>query len=337
MLILVTGGAGYIGSHTIISLLENNYNVIVLDNLCNSSLESIKRVEKITDKKIKFYLGDVRDKVFLESIFCDNKIDAVIHFAALKSVGESNNYPLDYYSNNVTGTLSLLEVMKQFDVSKMIFSSSATVYGAKNIAPNKESDPIGGTTNPYGTSKYMMELILQDLCKSDPSFSIVSLRYFNPTGAHSSGMIGENPNDIPNNLIPYISKVAQKKLQKLHVFGNDYPTKDGTGIRDYIHVSDLALGHVKALDYIFLNNINYEAFNLGTGRGYSVLEVVRMFEKVSNTLIPFDFCERRNGDIAISWACADLARKKLNWETTRDLKEMLEDVWRWQVKNPNGY
>ncbi|EAV7066390.1 UDP-glucose 4-epimerase GalE [Salmonella enterica] len=337
MLILVTGGAGYIGSHTIISLLENNYNVIVLDNLCNSSLESIKRVEKITNKKIKFYLGDVRDKVFLESIFCDNKIDAVIHFAALKSVGESNNYPLDYYSNNVTGTLSLLEVMKRFDVSKMIFSSSATVYGAKNIAPNKESDPIGGTTNPYGTSKYMMELILQDLCKSDPSFSIVSLRYFNPTGAHSSGMIGENPNDIPNNLIPYISKVAQKKLQKLHVFGNDYPTKDGTGIRDYIHVSDLALGHVKALDYIFLNNINYEAFNLGTGRGYSVLEVVRMFEKVSNTLIPFDFCERRNGDIAISWACADLARKKLNWETTRDLKEMLEDVWRWQVKNPNGY
>lgn len=337
MFILVTGGAGYIGSHTIISLLENNYNVIVLDNLCNSSFEAIKRVEKITHKKINFYLGDVRDKSLLESIFCDHKINAVIHFAALKSVGESNRYPLDYYSNNLTGTLNLLEIMKQFDVHKMIFSSSATVYGAKNIAPNKESAPIGGTTNPYGTSKYMMELILQDLCKSDPNFSIVSLRYFNPTGAHSSGMIGENPNDIPNNLIPYISKVAQKKLQKLHVFGNDYPTKDGTGIRDYIHVSDLALGHVKALDYIFLNNINYEAFNLGTGRGYSVLEVVRMFEKVSNTIIPFEFCERRAGDIAESWACADLAKSKLKWQATKDLKDMLQDVWHWQIKNPNGY
>ncbi|EJU9266237.1 UDP-glucose 4-epimerase GalE, partial [Salmonella enterica subsp. enterica serovar Johannesburg] len=279
----------------------------------------------------------VRDKSLLKNIFLDNKIDAVIHFAALKSVGESNAYPLDYYSNNLTGTLSLLEVMKQFDVRKMIFSSSATVYGNKNIAPNKESDPIGGTTNPYGTSKYMMELILQDLCKSDPNFSIVSLRYFNPTGAHSSGMMGENPNGIPNNLIPYISKVAQKKLQKLHVFGNDYPTKDGTGIRDYIHVSDLALGHVKALDYIFLNDVNYEVFNLGTGRGYSVLEVVRMFEKIANTTIPFEICERRTGDIAESWASADLARSKLKWIATKDLKEMLQDVWRWQIKNPDGY
>ncbi|EAA9218762.1 UDP-glucose 4-epimerase GalE [Salmonella enterica] len=337
MLILVTGGAGYIGSHTIISLLENNYNVIVLDNLCNSSLESIKRVEKITNKKIKFYLGDVRDKVFLESIFCDNKIDAVIHFAALKSVGESNNYPLDYYSNNVTGTLSLLEVMKRFDVSKMIFSSSATVYGTKNISPNKETDMIGGTTNPYGSSKYMMELILQDFCKSESNFSIISLRYFNPTGAHSSGMLGENPNGIPNNLIPYISKVAQKKISKLQIFGNDYPTKDGTGIRDYIHVTDLAFGHVKSLDYIFSNDINYEVFNLGTGRGYSVLEVIRMFEKVSNTTIPFEFCERRAGDIAESWACADLAKNKLKWQAKKDLKEMLQDVWHWQIKNPNGY
>lgn len=337
MSILVTGGAGYIGSHTIISLLENNYDVIVLDNLCNSSLESIKRVESITQKKVNFYLGDVRDKLLLENIFSEYTIEAVIHFAALKSVGESTSNPLAYYSNNIVGTLGLLETMKQFDVQKMIFSSSATVYGAKNIAPNKETDLIGGTTNPYGTSKYMMELILQDLCKSDPSFSIVALRYFNPTGAHPSGMIGENPNGMPNNLIPYITKVAQKKIQKLHIFGNDYPTKDGTGIRDYIHVSDLALGHVKALDYIFSNNINYEVFNLGTGRGYSVLEVVRMFENVSNTVIPFDFCERRNGDIAVSWACADLARKKLKWQTTKNLKEMLEDVWHWQVKNPNGY
>lgn len=337
MMVLVTGGAGYIGSHTVISLLENNHSIVVLDNLCNSSFESINRIESITQKKVKFYLGDVRDKALLDDIFSNNNIDAVIHFAALKSVGESNANPLSYYSNNISGTLSLLESMKKFNVKKIIFSSSATVYGAENQSPNRESDVVGATTNPYGTSKYMMELILKDFCKSDSTFSAISLRYFNPTGAHPSGLVGENPNGIPNNLIPYIVKVAQKKLPKLQIYGNDYPTKDGTGIRDYIHVSDLALGHVKALGYISSNSVNYEVFNLGTGCGYSVLEVVHMFEKVSNCSIPYDFCERREGDIATSWACADLAKDKLNWHVTKDLQQMLEDVWRWQTKNPNGY
>ncbi len=336
-MVLVTGGAGFIGSHTIISLLENNYSVVVLDNLCNSSYESIKRVEELTKQKVRFYLGDVRDQLILNDIFRNNNIDAVIHFAALKSVGESNANPLEYYSNNISGTLSLLESMKQFDINKIIFSSSATVYGTGNKSPNKESDAIGATTNPYGTSKYMMELILKDFCRSDPSFSAISLRYFNPTGAHPSGLVGENPNGIPNNLIPYIVKVALKQLPKLQIFGNDYPTKDGTGVRDYIHVTDLALGHVKALDYLFSNNVSYDVFNLGTGRGYSVLEVVQMFEQVSNCKVPYDICNRREGDIATSWACADLAKDKLKWQGTKDLQQMLQDVWRWQTKNPNGY
>ncbi|CAM7688243.1 UDP-glucose 4-epimerase GalE [Citrobacter sedlakii] len=337
MLILVTGGAGYIGSHTLISLLENNYDVIILDNLCNSSYEAIRRVENITQKKVKFYLGDVRDDSLLEKICSGYDIDAIIHFAALKSVGESISNPLDYYSNNLAGTLNLLNVMRKFNIKKMIFSSSATVYGTVNKPPNNEKDIIGGTTNPYGTSKYMMELILQDFCKSAPDFSVISLRYFNPTGAHSSGMLGENPNGIPNNLIPYIVRVAQKKIPVLKIFGNDYPTKDGTGVRDYIHVTDLANGHVKALDYVFSAQVNYEVFNLGTGSGYSVLEVVRVFEEVSNTNIPYVFCERRHGDIAESWASSDLAKSRLNWHATKNLRQMLEDVWRWQIKNPNGY
>lgn len=281
MLVLITGGAGYIGSHTIIPLLENNYDVIVLDNLCNSSIESIKRVEYLTKKQITLYIGDVRDRDLLNKIFMSHQIDAVMHFAALKSVGESNSIPLTYYANNITGTLNLLESMQQYNVKKLIFSSSATVYTAGNKIPNTESDKTGIAKNPYGTSKFIMETILKDISKSDPSFSIISLRYFNPTGAHPSGMIGENPNGIPNNLIPYVAKVAQNTLPVLHIYGNDYPTKDGTGVRDYIHVMDLALGHVKALDYIFLNKINYEVFNLGTGRGYSVLDVVYLFEKVS--------------------------------------------------------
>lgn len=337
MLILVTGGAGYIGSHTVLSLLEYNYDVIVLDNLCNSSLKSIKRVQKITNKEVVFYQGDVRDKKLLLNIFKKHPVDAVIHFAALKSVGESNNIPLEYYSNNIAGSLTLIECMKEFSVNKLIFSSSATVYGKKDAQPSTEDDEIGGATNPYGSSKIMMEYILKDYSKSDENLSIISLRYFNPTGAHPSGHLGEDPNGIPSNLIPYVSNVAQKKYPVLNIYGGDYPTLDGTGIRDYIHVMDLALGHVKALDYIFSKKITYEVFNLGTGRGYSVLEVVRMFEKISGMQIPYNICERRVGDVAESWASPKLAKEILNWEASKGLQEMLEDVWRWQNMNPNGY
>ncbi|EBG3510038.1 UDP-glucose 4-epimerase GalE, partial [Salmonella enterica subsp. enterica serovar Poona] len=301
------------------------------------SIESIKRVEYLTKKQVTLYIGDVRDRDLLNKIFMSHQIDAVMHFAALKSVGESNNIPLTYYSNNITGTLNLLESMQRYNVKKLIFSSSATVYTAGNKMPNTESDKTGIAKNPYGTSKFIMETILKDISKSDPSFSIISLRYFNPTGAHPSGMIGENPNGIPNNLIPYVAKVAQNTLPVLHIYGNDYPTKDGTGVRDYIHVMDLALGHVKALDYIFLNKINYEVFNLGTGRGYSVLDVVYLFEKVSQKKISYVFCDKREGDVAVSWACPQLANEKLKWQATKDLEEMLKDVWHWQTKNPNGY
>ena len=337
MLILVTGGAGYIGSHTVLSLLEYNYDVIVLDNLCNSSLESIKRVEQITHKKVIVYEGDVRDKKLLSSIFEKYPVDAVIHFAALKSVSESSILPLEYYSNNITGSLTLLECMKAFSVNKLIFSSSATVYGTKDVQPSTEDDEIGGATNPYGTSKIMMEYILKDLSKSDERFSIISLRYFNPTGAHPSGLIGEDPNGIPSNLIPYVSNVAQKKYPILNIYGGDYLTKDGTGVRDYIHVMDLAVGHVKALNYIFSKKINYEVYNLGTGRAYSVLEVVEMFEKISGTKIPYKICDRRTGDVAESWASPKLAKEQLDWKATKGLQEMLEDVWRWQNMNPTGY
>ncbi|MFU0923688.1 UDP-glucose 4-epimerase GalE [Kluyvera sichuanensis] len=337
MLILVTGGAGYIGSHTVLSLLEHNYDVIVLDNLCNSSFESIKRVQQITHKEVIFYRGDVRDKELLLSIFRKHPVDAVIHFAALKSVGESNNIPLEYYSNNITGSLTLIECMRECLVNKLIFSSSATVYGAKDVQPSTEEDEIGGATNPYGSSKIMMEYILKDFSNSNERFSIISLRYFNPTGAHPSGHIGEDPNGIPSNLIPYISNVAQKKYSILSIYGGDYPTKDGTGVRDYIHVMDLAVGHVKALDYIFSKKINYEVYNLGTGRGYSVLEVVKMFEEISGSLIPYTICDRRIGDVAESWASPKRAKEILNWEATKGLKEMLEDVWRWQKNNPTGY
>ncbi|HED1420421.1 TPA: UDP-glucose 4-epimerase GalE [Kluyvera georgiana] len=337
MLILVTGGAGYIGSHTVLSLLENNYDVIILDNLCNSSLESIRRVQQITHKEVIFYQGDIRDKELLYSIFKKHSVDAVIHFAALKSVGESNIIPLEYYSNNITGSLTLIECMREFSVNKLIFSSSATVYGAKDVQPSTEDDEIGRATNPYGSSKIMMEYILKDYSKSDEHFSIISLRYFNPTGAHPSGHIGEDPNGIPSNLIPYISNVAQKKYPVLNIHGGDYPTKDGTGVRDYIHVMDLAIGHVKALDYILSKKINYEVYNLGTGRGYSVLEVVKMFEKISGMQIPYNVCDRRAGDVAESWASPKLAKEILNWEAKKGLQEMLEDVWRWQNMNPNGY
>lgn len=337
MVVLVTGGAGYIGTHTVLSLLENNYEVVILDNLSNSTLEAIKRVEILAQKKIKFYQGDICDNKILESIFDAHNIDAVIHFAALKSVSESNCKPLKYYLNNVNGTLNLINCMQRFNVCKFIFSSSATVYGEHNKSPNTENDTIGKTTNPYGTSKFMMEIILEDIVNSNTNFSVISLRYFNPTGAHPSGMLGEDPNGTPNNLIPYVARVAQQKLPFLYVYGNDYPTKDGTGVRDYIHVTDLADGHIKALNYIFTNDIKYEVFNLGTGKGYSVLEVINTFESISQCKIPYVISERRQGDIAESWASSILAREKLQWQPTKDLKEMLEDFWLWQIKNPNGY
>ncbi|MEY7193547.1 UDP-glucose 4-epimerase GalE [Escherichia coli] len=337
MMIFVTGGAGYIGSHTILELLNNGHDVVSIDNFVNSSIESLKRLEQITNKKIISYQGDIRDKNLLDEIFSRHHIDAVIHFASLKSVGESKLKPLEYYSNNVGGTLVLLECMKRYNINKMILSSSATVYGSNSIPPHTEDRRIGETTNPYGTSKFIIEIILSDYCDSDNNKSVIALRYFNPIGAHKSGMIGENPNGIPNNLVPYISKVAQNQLPVLNIYGNDYPTKDGTGVRDYIHVCDLAKGHVKALEYMFLNDVNYEAFNLGTGQGYSVLEIVKMFEIVTKKSIPVAICNRREGDVAESWASADLAHKKLSWKAEKNLKEMIEDVWRWQTNNPNGY
>lgn len=337
MLILVTGGAGYIGSHTAVSLLENNYDVVVLDNLCNSSDESLKVVEELTGKKVIFYQGDIRDKKILSLIFENHSIDAVIHFAALKSVGESNSIPLTYYSNNITGTLVLLECMQEYSVNKFIFSSSATVYGSNSSQPSTEADEIGGATNPYGSSKVMMECILKDFSRSQSDISIISLRYFNPTGAHPTGMLGEDPNGIPSNLIPYVANVAQEKYPLLTIYGADYPTKDGTGVRDYIHVMDLAFGHVKALNYIFSNSVSYEVYNLGTGQGYSVMEVISMFKDITGKEIPYVIRDRRQGDVAESWASPDRAKEKLKWEATKGLREMLEDVWRWQTMNPTGY
>ncbi len=337
--ILVTGGAGYIGSHTLIELDSVGYNFVVYDNLSNSSREALKRVEQIIDKKIEFVKGDIRDKEKLKKVFSNFDIDSVIHFAGLKAVGESVEQPLKYYDNNVTGTIKLLEVMNEFECKKMLFSSSATVYGEPKTMPIKEDFPTGGTTNPYGTSKYMIERILNDLYVSDNSWKIVILRYFNPVGAHESGMIGEDPNDIPNNLMPYITQVAVGKLKELSVFGDDYKTKDGTGVRDYIHVVDLAKAHVKAIDYI--NNstftAKYSTFNIGTGRGYSVLDMVKAFEKASGKKINYKIAPRRAGDIATCYADPSLAKEILNWEAKKDLDEMCKSSWKWQSSNPNGY
>lgn len=336
MRVLVTGGAGYIGSHTCLELLQAGYEVVVVDNLCNSKEESLKRVQQLTGKTLTFYPVDLLDRRALDAVFARESIGAVIHFAGLKAVGESVSMPIRYYQNNVTGTLNLCEVMQQHGVNNLVFSSSATVYGNPQTVPIKENAPIGGTTNPYGRSKWMIEDILADLQRANPAWNIVLLRYFNPVGAHNSGQIGEDPNGIPNNLLPYITQVAVGKLSELKVFGNDYPTSDGTGVRDYIHVVDLALGHLRALDYLSTHP-GLAVFNLGTGRGFSVLEVVAAFERVSGQPIPYKIVDRRPGDIATCYANPAKAKRELNWSATRDLDQMCADAWRWQSQNPNGY
>ncbi len=334
--ILVTGGAGYIGSHTTLQLLEEGYHVVVLDNLSNSSVESLRRVEEITEQSITFVEGDIRDENVLETIFSDNNIDSVIHFAGLKAVGESVEKPMEYYENNVYGTLALCKMMKNHNVKNLVFSSSATVYGDPISLPLRESMSTGQPTNPYGMSKLMVEHILTDVYRSDNEWNIVLLRYFNPVGAHASGRIGEDPNGIPNNLMPYISQVATGKLKELSVFGNDYDTPDGTGVRDYIHVEDLANGHLKALDRLALN-MGLDIYNLGTGQGYSVLEMISAFEKASGKKVPFNIAPRRSGDVASCYADPTLAAKELNWHAEKNLEDMCEDIWRWQSNNPNGF
>lgn len=336
MTILITGGAGYIGSHTALELLEKGYEVVVYDNLCNSSKESLKRVEELTGKKIRFYEGDVQDEDALREMFKMQKIDAVIHCAALKAVGESVQKPLEYYQNNIMGTLILMKVMREVGVKNIVFSSSATVYGSPEEIPITESCPKGECTNPYGWTKSMMEQIMSDVQKADPQWNVILLRYFNPVGAHKSGRIGEDPKGIPNNLMPYISQVAVGKLEKLGVFGDDYDTPDGTGVRDYIHVVDLAVGHVKAIDYIFTNP-GLDVINLGTGQGYSVLDMVKAFSKACGKEIPYEIKPRRAGDIAMCYADPAKAAEVLGWKAERGLDEMCEDTWRWQSQNPNGY
>lgn len=336
MAILITGGAGYIGSHTAVELLNEGYEVVVYDNLCNSSKESLKRVESITGKTVKFYEGDILDAEKLTEMFEAENIDAVIHCAALKAVGESVRKPLEYYHNNITGTLSLLNVMQKVGVRRIVFSSSATVYGDPEIIPITESCPKGQCTNPYGWTKSMMEQIMTDLQKANPDWNVILLRYFNPVGAHKSGLIGEDPKGIPNNLMPYISQVAVGKLEKLGVFGDDYNTHDGTGVRDYIHVVDLAKGHVKAINYI-LTNPGLDVINLGTGVGYSVLDMVKAFSKACGKEIPYEIKPRRAGDIDMCYADPAKALKVLGWKAEKGLDEMCEDAWRWQSNNPNGY
>ncbi len=336
MSILVTGGAGYIGSHTCVELLKEGYDVVVLDNLCNSSKKSLDRVFEITGKKVKFYEEDLLNKDGVRKVFENEKIDAVIHFAALKAVGESVKKPLQYYHNNITGTLVLCEVMEEFNVKNIVFSSSATVYGDPKVVPITEDCPKGVITNPYGQTKSMMEQILTDFNVADPSFNVVLLRYFNPVGAHESGLIGEDPKGIPNNLMPYISQVAVGKLDCLGVFGNDYDTKDGTGVRDYIHVVDLSIGHIKALKKLEKDKGVF-IYNLGTGVGYSVLDMVKAFEKASNIKIKYEFKPRRAGDIAKCYADPSKAERELGWKAEKNLEQMCSDTWKWQTNNPNGY
>lgn len=334
--ILITGGAGYIGSHIAVELLNKNYKVIVYDNLTNSSKISVKRVEEITGKNITFYEADILDEKKLSEVFKKEQIDVVIHCAALKSVGESVKKPLEYYHNNITGTLSLLKIMRKYSCKNIIFSSSATVYGDPASVPITEDFPKGTCTNPYGWTKSMMEQIMTDLQKSDPEWKVVLLRYFNPIGAHKSGKIGEDPQGIPNNLLPYIAQVAVGKLDYLSVFGDDYDTVDGTGVRDYIHVVDLAKGHVLAVDKIDkLKGVSI--FNLATGKGYSVLEVLKAFEKACGKKISYKIVQRREGDIAKCFADASKAYKILGWKAKKDIDQMCEDSWRWQSQNPNGY
>ena len=334
--ILVTGGAGYIGSHTVLQLLEQDYSVVVLDNLANSSAESLRRVEAISGKSVTFVQGDIRDTAVLDGIFSEHTIYAVIHFAGLKAVGESVQQPLSYYENNVYGTLTLCKSMQKHNVKNIVFSSSATVYGDPAALPLREDMATGHPTNPYGMSKLMVENVLADLFVSDSEWNIVLLRYFNPVGAHASGSIGEDPNGIPNNLMPYISQVATGKLEKLSVFGDDYDTHDGTGVRDYIHVEDLANGHLKAIDRIALN-MGLDKYNLGTGQGYSVLDMIKAFEKASGKTIPYAIAPRRGGDVAACYADPTKAATELNWHAEKGLEAMCADTWNWQSQNPQGY
>lgn len=336
MSILVTGGAGFIGSHTVVLLQEAGYDVVVVDNLSNSSEKSLERVSAITGKPVKFYKADILDREALEDIFEKEEITACIHFAGLKAVGESVAKPWEYYQNNIAGTLVLVDVMRKHNCKNIIFSSSATVYGDPAIIPITEECPKGTCTNPYGWTKSMLEQVLSDMQKADPEWNVILLRYFNPIGAHKSGTIGENPNGIPNNLMPYITQVAVGKRQELGVFGNDYDTHDGTGVRDYIHVVDLANGHLKALEKI-ASNPGLGIYNLGTGTGYSVLDVVKNFEAATGVKVPYVIKERRPGDVAACYADPSKAKAELGWEAQYGIKEMCEDSWRWQSQNPNGY
>ena len=336
MSILVTGGAGYIGSHTCIERLNAGYEIVVVDNFYNSKKESLNRIAELSGKQFAFYECDIRDAEGMDKIFKNEKIDAVIHFAGLKAVGESCQKPVEYYDNNIGGTLTLCDVMRKNGCKKIVFSSSATVYGSNNISPLKETMQTGGTTNPYGTTKYMIEIILSDLFKSDEEWAISLLRYFNPIGAHKSGRIGEDPNGIPNNLMPFITQVAIGKRECLSVFGDDYDTPDGTGVRDYIHVVDLALGHIKALEKV-LGGTGLDIYNLGTGTGYSVLDVVKAFEKASGVKVNYKIVDRRPGDIATCYSDPSKALEELGWKAERGIEEMCEDSWRWQSQNPNGY
>ena len=336
MSILVTGGAGYIGSHTVVELYNAGYEAVIVDNLSNSSRESLKRVEELTGKQIKFYEADIRDRQAMDRIFEENKIDSVIHFAGLKAVGESTVKPIEYYDNNIGGTLTLVQSMRDHGVKNIVFSSSATVYGNPAFVPITEECPKGVCTNPYGWTKSMLEQILTDMQKADKEWNVILLRYFNPIGAHKSGRIGENPNGIPNNLMPYITQVAIGKLDHLSVFGNDYKTHDGTGVRDYIHVVDLALGHVKAIKKL-ADNPGTRVYNLGTGVGYSVLDLVNAFEKVTGVKVPYVITARRPGDIDACYADATRAKNELGWVAQYGIEDMCRDAWNWQSKNPNGF
>ena len=336
MNVLVTGGAGYIGSHTCVELMQSGHEVVVIDNLCNSNPKSLERVETLTGRHVKFYQGDVRDEALLRRIFAENEIDSVIHFAGLKAVGESVAQPWRYYDNNLNSTLVLTKVMADAGVKRIIFSSSATVYSGDNEMPLRETSRTGGCTNPYGWTKYMTEQILSGMAFADPAWSMVLLRYFNPIGAHESGMIGEDPRGIPNNLMPYITQVAVGRREKLSVFGNDYDTPDGTGVRDYIHVVDLAKGHVAAVTYAGSHS-GCEVFNLGTGVGYSVLDMVRTFEEVNGVPIPYRIVDRRPGDLAVCYADPAKSAAVLGWKAEKDLRDMCRDSWKWQSGNPMGY
>lgn len=336
MSILVTGGAGYIGSHTSIELLQAGYDIVIVDNFCNSKPEALNRIEELAGKKAKFYEVDILDRDGLNKVFDENNIEAVIHFAGLKAVGESVEKPIEYHENNISGTLVLCDVMRKHNVKKIVFSSSATVYGMNNKVPFSEDMPTASATNPYGSTKLFIEQILSDIYVSDNEWSVALLRYFNPIGAHESGRIGEDPNGIPNNLMPYITQVAVGKRKELSVFGNDYDTHDGTGVRDYIHVVDLAKGHLKAVEKVLSSN-GVEAYNLGTGIGYSVLDVVNSFEKASGQKVPYKIVERRAGDIATCYADATKALRELGWKAEKNLDDMCRDSWRWQKNNPNGY